>query len=414
METLFPSRAEERLEREGCAVCRGMARLCKLATYPYYRELLGRAYLQRLSTSSSIHGPSPPSLLVGEQGYPRISTGPTVTVAEGVDAWVLESPRDWLSRPLEELLALRLSLLYGRRRLRVEDARRRERILGIIQESAASTRPVDMEMRISGGLRIRPGFGVRSAPHGPSARLEDLRLVENASIPRRMDEVMEEKTLPAREAIVLLSKAGLDEYYLARVFSAGLVGRLAERRLVPTEWSITAIDDMLARDILREVRRMPVIPKFRVHTYSAHHNSAWVVLTPTPWMYELLEGWAGYPGGSLYSDHEYLGPRRSYAENTGGAYYAVRLPILRHLSSQLRQAGAIVFFEVRPGWIPLGVWRFREIVRAALERPPLSAETLNEALSLVEPHLMIPITRYIERSALIRILRLQTKLGVEG
>lgn len=413
MDTLSPSPAERRLEREGCAVCRGMARLCKLSTCPYYRELLGRAELSKLLSSSMIYGPSPPSLLVGERGYPRPSTGPTVAILEGVDTSLLESPRDWLGRPLEELLALRLGLVYGWRRLRVEDARKRRRILETLQESAASSRPVDIEMRVSGGLRARPGFGIRSAPHGPSARLEDLRLASNASIPRRVDEVIGEKTLPAREAVELLGRAGLDEYYLTRVFSVGLIGRLAERRIVPTEWSITAIDDALARGPLREVRRLPLIHEFRIHSHSAHYNHAWVVLTPTPWMFELLEGWVSYPGGSLYSDHEYLEPRRRYAENTGGAFYAVRLPIVRHLSAQRRQAGAIVFFEVRPGWIPLGVWRFREIVKAALEKPPIRTETLEEALSVVERGPTLPLRRYLSKSVLIRHLRQQTRLGVE-
>jgi len=401
---------ESRVEAWGCMVCRGVARFCKLNTCPYYRYLLEDAGFRRISGSGVVAGPTPPTILVGERGYPRVLVGPAVGVAESLDVGLLEKPSSWLDLTLERLLAMRLSLLYGRVRRAVGDARKAVKLVEIVQESAASSKPVDVEMSLSGGLSYRPGFGVRAMPYGPSAKIGDVKLVGDVKVPKKVESLIGDMDLRAGESLAILHRSGLDEYYLARVFSAGLLGRRWERRLVPTEWSITAVDDILSRKLYEGVREMGLISDFRVHSFQALENAAHIILTPTPWMYELLEGWLKHPAKAPYSDYEFLRPRRTYADNTGGAYYAVRLSLLRYLYSRGEQAGAIVFFEVLPGWIPLGVWRFREICRKALERPGARFQTLKEALENIAPRLRIPIERYLETSRLISFLRGQPKL----
>ncbi|MCX8203191.1 MAG: hypothetical protein N3H32_02610, partial [Nitrososphaeria archaeon] len=61
-------------------------------------------------------------------------------------------------------------------------------------------------------------------------------------------------------------------------------------------------------------------------------------------------------------------------------------------------------FEVGRDWIPLGVWRFREVTAAALERPPERFQSLEEALERVRPRLELPLERYLAKSAVIRTL----------
>lgn len=397
------SASERRLETAVCQVCRGFARFCKITICPFYRHVLTESMLDRMK-NKVIQGPSPPTIIVGEKGYPRVRVGPAVSLA---DSYEPEDAAKWLEKPLDELLKMRLSLFYGRA---VKHVKQGDKTLETVRESAVSAKPVEVEVVVEGTPVAAPGFGVRRAPYGPSARIGAVKLVGNVSVPRRVDSLVNDPYVSAEEAVQTLYSEDVNEYYLTRIFSAGLLGLMAERRLVPTEWSITAVDDILGRKFYRQVRRNNIIPEFRVHSHRALENAAHVLLTPTPWMFELLEGWLRSPSKSPYSDHEYLQPRKTYAENTGGAYYAVRHAVLKHLYSRREQAGAIVFFEVYPGWVPLGVWRFREIVRKALEKKAVKCATLDEALETISPSLLIPAAKYLARSSLVKMLKHQRKL----
>ena len=109
-------------------------------------------------------------------------------------------------------------------------------------------------------------------------------------------------------------------------------------------------------------------------------------------------------------NYELIQGRKSYASNLAGAYYATRLPVLEYLQQTRRQAGALVFMEVYPEWIPLGVWRFREICREALRRKPIILNTLGEALDEMENRLRLPLIRWLEKSEILRIFKTQTRL----
>lgn len=349
-------------------------------------------------------------MLVGEKGYPKVVVGPAVALSDAFRPDVLDNPSEWLSSTVEDLLKLRLSLFFGKTVKPVKTAIKSSEVLAVVQESAVSAKPVEVEAVVTGTLSSSPGFSVRSAPYGPSAKVESLSLVGNVSVPRRVDSYINDPEVPANRALANLYLSGFDEYYLSRVFSVGLLGRKPERKLVPTEWSITAVDDIISRRLFEEVKENNIISEYRLHSFRAVENAGHVILTPTPWMYELLEGWLKHPHKPPYSDHEYLRPRKTYAENTGGAYYAVRFSVLRHLTARREQSGAIVFFEIYPGWVPLGVWRFREIIRRALEQPPEKFQTLDEALKEVSKRLAIPVNRYLPQSKIIQFIKKQEKL----
>lgn len=399
-------------EENVCNVCHGMARLCKLGTCPLYRDLF-RETLAEKHSGRQLSGPSPPTFLVGEKGYPRVALGSALVYADDINPALLESPSKWLDFSVNELLRLRLSLLLGLTITHVKTPINRRDLLTTLQESAASVKPVDFEITTAGSVKTLPGFSIRTAPYGPSARVEKVKLMGNVSIPRKVDSYLNDPYVKAEETLTSLYKAGHDEYYLTRLFSAGLLGTARQRKLVPTEWSITAVDDILSKQLYKQVRQYSIINEYRVTSYSAVENAATVVLTPTAWMYELLEGWLRYMDKPPYSDHEILKPRKTYAENTGGAYYAVRFSLLRHLADRREQCGAIVFFEIKPGWVPLGVWRFREIVKKALEQRTERFQSLDEALAHIEPHLSIPLHVYLKQSSLIPLLRKQQKIDIQ-
>jgi hypothetical protein len=118
-------------------------------------------------------------------------------------------------------------------------------------------------------------------------------------------------------------------------------------------------------------------------------------------MFEALEAWIVGPDVWPVADHEFREGRRDYPRNLVGGYHATRLPVLEYLRRQGRQAGAIVFLEVLPHWIPLGVWRFREIARRALGREPFRSSTIDEALEELSSHLHLPLERWLSRTRIL-------------
>jgi len=185
------------------------------------------------------------------------------------------------------------------------------------------------------------------------------------------------------------------------MLSIGLLGMKRRRRLVPTEWSITAVDDVLARSIHKEVLDYPWLNKFMVFGHQALANNVQILLFPSSWMFEAQEAWLFSANAVPGVDSELVWGRKSYAYDVAGAYYAARLPVLEYLKLIRRQAGALVLMEVYPEWIPLGVWRFREICREALRKEPLEFDTLDESLSELRKRLRLPLDKWLEGSQIL-------------
>ena len=103
----------------------------------------------------------------------------------------------------------------------------------------------------------------------------------------------------------------------------------------------------------------------------------------------------------VYADYELNIGRTRYPTNLAGAYHAARLPILEYLDREKQQAGAVAFLEVYRDWVPLGVWRFRELASRALSSGMFKTGRLDEALSEVWRRLRIPSTEWLRADRLI-------------
>ena len=395
-------------EREVCPVCRGDYKRCKLEICPYLREV--RELLKRIKASRTVFGSSPPSALVGSWGYPKILAGPLVPPIQA-DTSIYDRPDRWLSIPLNDLLAMRVSLVRGKRPVRVIDARKPDRLLEAMQEIAMAEKPLDLELHFEKEPVISPSFHIRASPTGPSAPLRRALIAENPKVPKVVDKVVSDTDLKASGAIYKLYRSGVGDQYIVRLLSIGLLGQARWRKLVPTEWSITAVDDQIGKMLRTRVKGYPWINEPRIYSSYAHYNRVTVLLIPGPWMFEVFEVW--YRGGRVkaYYDSELPGDVDRYRENVGGAYYALRLPVLEKLYGERRQASAVVVAEIYEGWIPLGVWRFREICRATLRGKPLRFDDLLEALKRVKKMINFPVKRIIDESRVLDFHLKQARLS---
>ena len=127
-------------------------------------------------------------------------------------------------------------------------------------------------------------------------------------------------------------------------------------------------------------------------------------------MFEGLEAFNLESDPVPLADHEFYRGRKTYPQALAGGYHAARLPVLEYLDRVRRQAGAVVFMEVYKDWIPLGVWRYREIAREALAQPPAKVESLGEALGLLRARLHLRLERWLEASHLLKYVARQRRL----
>jgi hypothetical protein len=159
------------------------------------------------------------------------------------------------------------------------------------------------------------------------------------------------------------------------------------------------------------VKYNPTIDEYRIYRAEALANNVVILLTPTPWMFENLELWhASAPNYRVDADYELYEGRKDYASNTAGAYYAARAPVLEYLDSAGRQAGAIAFLEVKNDWIPLGVWRFRELAKEAMKTVPMTFDTLEKSIAALQGCLYTPLKPWLKASSLYRYMREQRRL----
>jgi hypothetical protein len=357
---------------------------------------------------TSLYGATPPAAFVGGWGYPQVLVGPLLPPTD-VDVAAMDAEEQWLGLPLQEILRLRMSMVRGKRQHTVDVASFRDRALEALQEVAMASEPVHAEMELTKRPNLDIFFSPRGKPVGPSAPFESLELAENPAIPRRVDYIVSDGDLRAGPGTWDLYEHGIEQRHLTRLLSVGLLGQTRRRRLVPTEWSITAVDDIVGKQLRDRVRYHQELGEFYLFGAGAVANNVQVLLLPGPWMFEALEGWEGHPTGPA-SDFERTWGRRDYPTNLVGAYHAARLPVLEHLDAIRRQAIAVVFLEVYREWIPLGVWRFRELAREAFRRPAKRFATLEEALEVLHGRLRIPLDRWLRKSTLYRFIREQRRL----
>jgi hypothetical protein len=405
------------INEDTCLVCKGSRLLCGKTHCPLLLQLEAIQPLSQRLERTSFVGPSPPALFVGWHQYPTVSLGPLIVATDTEDPASFDDPSRMFGKPLSELVQLRMSMVRSITHSHVKAARR-EKLAEITAESVLSTKPLDMEVTLKQKPTLKLIYSSVAQPMGPSAPLDRLEIVSNPVIPRRVDSITQEDSLSATVACCELFDAGFDFNYLMRLFSAGLLGRKRMRRFVPTRWSITAVDDLIGRYLMRRVRTYPELQDIQLYHGDYIGNHVEILFIPGRWSFEQFEAWA--PGAIwtqtakqpvIVAEHEGRKGRTSYALKEGGGYYAGRVASLEKLIALRRQATAILFREISEEYYcPIGVWEVRENVRNALRQAPERFSDLPIALNQAATRLRIPLKAWITNSTVLQSLLAQQRL----
>ncbi len=387
-------------------------RYSDIEQYPTYFKLTQSLKEEFFGTS--------PAPFIGRIGYPNINVGLLSPQQTTKDAWLHDAPRYWAANnfSIPRVTDLRLSLINSRSKSNIKT---QEKISIIAQEIGLAKRPVDIEIKLKKAPKLHPLNDYMITPMGPGAQLKSARITENPKMEQHVEKAHDDTDLKASNAILYLYKNHIDENALTRILSVGSIGVGKNRKLVPTRWSITAVDDTLGKTTINEIKQYPE-SDIKAHFGGFMGNYFLILFFPEAWSYELFEMYA--PDNFLNNssdlkyttDHEFYDGRTTYADNTAGGYYASRLPILEHLKKQKRQATILTLrFITSEYTTPLGVWVVREAVRKAVSSAPIEFASKELMLAYATKFALkrfgINLYEIFRRSRILNRVKMQRKLS---
>jgi len=401
--------------RSLCAACKGGKFLCGKTRCPLVVRFSSYFRSSTLLQGTDLDGACPPGVFVGRIGYPYVYAGPLVPPIHE-DTSQFDEPESWFGKSIDEIVGFRSMLVRGKHRVHVKKFEESGKIMEQTIDLALSVKPVDVELN----LKKKPAAALvlddQIQPFGPSALVRNMQ-VSNPKWDHHIQKAYFDDDLKATEAVTTLFQKGTMVTKIQRAFSVGAFGVKDQRRLVPTRWSITAVDSIISKEMMEKIKTFPEINEYLVYESRYLDNQFEILMIPREWSYEAMEAW--YPGTVwnpngqnifLFGDYEGYNGRTTYA-SIGGCYYAARLAVGELLMNERRQASVAVLREARPGYImPVGVWQVRENVRNALRQKPHKYNTLNEALARIGSQFQIPIKQWINKSMLLKKALFQKRL----
>lgn len=383
--------------------------LCGKTQCPALLKLHSFLQINQKAQSHHLVGSSPPGIFVGRIGYPHVYAGPLVPPVVG-NTSLFNAPEKWIGKSFQEIIGFRTNLIRGKFRVNVRKPYSNPRFIDdtlaiALSQDSISTN-ITFQKKPSGKFVIDNTL----QPMGPSALMRDLH-IESSRTDHRLENAYRDKDLKAEHAILNLYRNQVPVSKIQRILSIGALGVKHQRMMVPTRWSITAVDSTISQRILEEnVKRCPRINEFRVYEFNYLGNRFVILLIPANWSYEWIEAW--YPGTAwnpsqqsiaMGGDWETYHGRTTYA-SIGGCYYSVRLATAEFLAEEQRQARVIALREIYPSFLsPLGVWINRESVRAAFRQRNIKKfNTFKDALEYLTSRLRIPLSHWIDTSILLK------------
>lgn len=391
--------------------------LCGKTQCPALLKLSSFLQINKKTQSQHMVGSSPPGIFVGRIGYPHVYAGPLVPPVLG-NTSLFNTPEEWIGKSFQEIIGFRTNLIRGKFRVNVKKPYYNQRFtddtLAIALSQDSISTDITFQKKPSGTFLIDNTL----QPMGPSALMHRLK-IGSSRTDHRLENAYRDGDLKAEHAMLDLYHDQVPVSKIQRILSIGALGVQQQRKMVPTRWSITAVDSTISQRILEEdVKRCPRINEYRVYEFNYLGNRFVILLIPANWSYEWIEAW--YPGTAwnpgqqtiaMGGDWESYQGRTTYA-SIGGCYYSVRLAAAEFLAEEQRQARVIALREIYPSFLsPLGVWINREGVRAAFRQSNVKKfNTFQETLEYLTSRLRIALPYWIDTSVLLKDELCQKKL----
>lgn len=369
---------------------------------------------------------SSPSIFIGRQGYPQVNIG-FLSPQFGGDTSHYDSPRLWSKGKFQigTIASMRYGLVNSRAKWNVKEVNKQNRLLDICKEVGMASNSVELEVNLKEQPKLNFQPEKEIIPFGPQGEVRNARVTANPKVDSRVERVVSDTDLRAVEGVLSLYKKGFEENFLTKLLSSGSMGLNANRKLVPTRWSITAVDDTLGKKLISTVKDFST-GEFQVYFGGNWGNYYLILFFPEVWSFELFEMYLEHKvnpwskAGNFYStDYEDYSGRKEYAEECAGGYYSCRLGVLDKLNELKRQGSVLVFRFITPEYnIPLGVWVCREATRKSMNEKPLTFGSqelmLKYAKEFIKNKFGFELELLLRESKLLKEKKVQRRLGEWG
>ncbi|MCW1297215.1 MAG: hypothetical protein QXX36_01245 [Candidatus Rehaiarchaeum fermentans] len=370
----------------------------------FLKLLYSQNIIKNLESKGNIEENTAPEIFVGSYGYPKVLVGPVLSI--NIDPIFSSYPNKWIGMNVNDIIKIRSNTLRGEF---LSDVRNPNKNVQELQISALSSRP---SLVFSDIIKINKLIKAseETAISGPSFKLSALK-VKDKYTDYFFEKVYYDFDLNAKDAVLFLYSIGKSVYDIQKLLSIGALGVKSKRRLVPTRWSITAIDDIISKENIEKIKQNESIDKIRIFSLYSLSNKWIIIIFPGSWEYESIEIF--YPGTTynqskdyafIYSSYEDFNGRKDYAE-MGGCYYAARLVVSEYLRKLNKQGKVLILREVYEDYkIPLGVWNVREHVNLALKQNYIELNNYNQVLEFIKNNTIVRIEEWIKNSYLLKKL----------
>ncbi len=383
---------------ECCRVCGELG--CKKHSFMF----------ENIKRVNEFSGSSPPEIFIGKWNYPNVYVG-ILSPKEYGNTQILSSQELWHQQkmPMDKIKELRNQLIYGRTKSSIKKVIEKTKFISTLQEVAMTSKSIAAEFKLARGIEKNTENENYVPLINNAGFVKSVRLEENPIIEKKVDYLVNDTDIKSSSAIFELEKSKTPTSTIIKILSAGLLGLGSKRKLVPTRWAITAVDDTLSQIKLKTIKYNPEIAEISLFHADYLGNHYEFLLLPEKFNFEVIE--INSQSHSSWQDVEGFFGRKEYASSVTGAYYANRLAIAEYLEKTQKQASCVVFREIGPEYTQsMGVGILRQISREAFSNQPEKFQTLSEALEQIGSRIKLPLNDFVDKSQVLKNYGKQKKI----
>lgn len=368
-------------------------------------------YQTNFQVKKHFSGSSPPEIFVGRYNYPQVNAG-ILSPDFHDETEDLSMPEVWHEKKfgIGDILTRRSKLIYGRFKTGIKKSVIKNRFKDLMQEIAMAYKPVSTELFLKKNPKQHLEINKYSPVITNLAPLENARLQENTKVQRKVDYLVGDNHVKSSVAINELHGSGIPTSNIQKILSAGLLGLTASRRLVPTRWSITAVDDTIGKNLLKRIKYYNEVDEVMLFHAEYVGNHYEILVLPGSFSFEIIEASVKFGSVDFWQDYERFHGRKNYAEEVTGGYYVARLAVCEYLDSIKKQGSVFVFRETTSDYYAhLGVGILRECCREAMKNCE-RLSNMEEAFAKIQERINLNVNVFRQKSVLLKEYGKQKKL----
>lgn len=344
---------------------------------------------------------SKPFNIVFENNYPNLMIGPGIY--EKKEDAIENTPEKWIKQKIPKIEEIRKKQIFAYKSYSKIDARNPKKEIEDIQHLIKSKKETELEIETS--LRKINIKEKTSGINNKAINFENIKIIDNIKISRTIDKITTDTQVKAKDAIKELYFKTSDVYKIEQLLSMGLLGVKKDRIFMPTRWSITSIDDTLGKEVFLKIKNYPKIDSYKMFEFEFYENKFYVFLIPSSWGFEMIE----FKEKKIFAcDFEINEPKKEYANQVTGAYYAARLMVLNYLDNIEKCAKVIVLRDIKPTYFSRGVWVIREAIKEALKEKSIDFNSLDEIITFIKEK--IELKDILQKSEILKQIKFQKSI----